>query len=502
MTERIHLHSHRPSRRLFLLSALLSCAFLCTACDRGASSQTAAPATQGNAHSADANGSDVRSVDAAVDAAADATAGAAPDTQGDVPPWQTLPEGTPAEEIIGAWLETVSRPLDEAMLTEVARMAAPHRAVLLGESTHGTREYYALRAAISLDLVREHGFRIVAVEGDWEAIARLNRRVQDEDERDALAILQTFERWPRWMWANREMAEFVEALRAWNLQRPPQERVHLYGVDIYGAVDSVARLAELEEVEPDALWPCLAPRIGDRQAYLQAYAQGAVDCSAEATEVARRMEERLREADPATHADLERAMSAAVVAAAEGHYRAMVQGGPASWNSRAAFFAEALAALLAFHGEQSRAVFWAHNTHVGDAAATPMGSRGETNIGRRMRELLPPEEVWGLGFGTFEGEVLAGARWGAPMERMTMPPAPAGTWEALMAEVPHERFFLPLNAEHAPPQANAVRGHRAVGVMYHPPRDRGNYVPSRLVDRYDAFVFVRRTHPLHPLHED
>ncbi len=55
------------------------------------------------------------------------------------------------------------------------------RVVLLGESTHGTSEFYKARAVITRHLVTRHGFRIVAIEGDWPDAAELDRYVRGHE---------------------------------------------------------------------------------------------------------------------------------------------------------------------------------------------------------------------------------------------------------------------------------------------------------------------------------
>ncbi len=90
---------------------------------------------------------------------------------------------------------------------------ADARVVLLGEATHGTSEFYRARAAITRRLVEEHGFRILAIEGDWPDAAELDRYVRAHGrwgERNA------FVNFPRWMWRNREFAALLRQLRAWN----------------------------------------------------------------------------------------------------------------------------------------------------------------------------------------------------------------------------------------------------------------------------------------------
>ncbi len=130
------------------------------------------------------------------------------------------------------------------------------RFVALGEASHGTSEYYRWRAELSMRLVTEHGFTWIGVEGDWPDCWRLNLWVRGHAAQhlDARHLLARFERWPTWMWANAEVAGFLDRLRARNLTRPPAERVGFYGLDVYSLWDSLREVIGWLEVNaPEAL---------------------------------------------------------------------------------------------------------------------------------------------------------------------------------------------------------------------------------------------------------
>ncbi|WP_233159919.1 erythromycin esterase family protein [Pseudonocardia sp. MH-G8] len=60
-------------------------------------------------------------------------------------------------------------------------------------------------------------------------------------------------------------------------------------------------------------------------------------------------------------------------------------------------------------------------------------------------------------------------------------------------------MVFPPAADH-PRWLRTSLGHRAIGVVYHPERERrGNYVPSTLGDRYDALLWFGETTALEPL---
>ena len=126
--------------------------------------------------------------------------------------------------------------------------------MLLGEASHGTHEFYRQRAGITRRLIEEEGFAAVAVEADWPDAYRVNRWVRGASEdRTALDALGGFERFPRWMWRNRDVLEFVSWLHQHNQSQPEGRRVGFYGLDLYSLFASMQEVIRfLEKVDPDA----------------------------------------------------------------------------------------------------------------------------------------------------------------------------------------------------------------------------------------------------------
>lgn len=384
------------------------------------------------------------------------------------------------------------------------------RLVLLGESTHGTSEFYTWRAEISRRLIAGQGFRFIAVEGDWASCYRLNRYVKGLPgaEPDAREIMRSFSRWPQWMWANEETLALVEWLREYNAGLPFEERVGFYGMDVYGGDEAIGRLfeklqdrdRELAE-ELQALYGSFLPYAGDPGRYAQRLRAGSPSFQTEAAQARQLLKQRLGspgEDDPLARLNL--LQSAQVIQNVEAHYRAMLRPGSLSWNIRADHFYATVERLMHHYGTDSRGVVWAHNTHIGDARATTMAADGQRNIGQVAREALGSDRVLAVGFGTGQGTVIAGRNWGSPAERMTIPPGGPGSYEELMSRLDLDAVLLMLD-EGADCSGLAMpRGHRAIGVVYHPEREYpGNYVPTLLTRRYNAFIFIRETKALAPI---
>ncbi|MDK3256855.1 erythromycin esterase family protein [Blastococcus capsensis] len=411
-----------------------------------------------------------------------------------------------------AQVRELARPLrNPGDLDPLLERIGDARVVLLGEASHGTHEYYAWRAALTRRLVTERGFSFVGVEGDWPDCYRVNCSVTlASAAADPREVLRGYERWPTWMWANEEIAGFTRWLRAHNAQQPPEERVGFYGLDVYSLWDSLrATLGYLREHEPEhvetalAALRCFEPYAEDPQAY--ARATRLVPTSCEDAVVGMLGEIRGRAASdggPDRDAAFNAEQNARVAAGAEAYYRAMVRGGPESWNVRDHHMADTLDRLLTHHGDGAKAVVWEHNTHVGDARYTDMADTGTVNVGQLARERYGEDDVVIVGFGSHHGSVIAGDSWGAPMQRMPLPPARRGSTEALLHDAVVDASALFVFPRELPRWLGDERAHRAVGVVYHPGAERwGNYVPTVLGRRYDAFCWFDESRALTPLHD-
>ncbi|MCC5877283.1 MAG: erythromycin esterase family protein [Candidatus Sumerlaeia bacterium] len=390
-------------------------------------------------------------------------------------------------------------PLFEAM--------ADRRHVLLGESTHGTHEFYKWRDRISRHLISEEGFRFVAVEGDWQAIYRFNEYVKhrtDEDI-DARTIMRNnITRWPQWMWANEDWAEFIEWLREFNADLPEDERAGVYGIDMQDPFDSMdAVLVWFAENDPEnleAVQESYEPFRNNDDGfvtYARQLAQGGPQLDEEIAAPAELLRARIAAGD----SDVETwsiKQNALAIKRAEGQYRAMLVQGGGSWNARATYMHEAFQRLAERYGPESRGIGWAHNTHVGDSNYTNMSARGEVNIGHLMRQSQGENGVFILGFSKSTGQVVAGREWGASMSVMDIVAPRPGTFESQIRATEPETPVLYIFDENSRGDAFLNPGmQRAIGVVYNPPNEA--WVPSILTRRYDALIHFEETTPLTPV---
>jgi len=389
------------------------------------------------------------------------------------------------------------------------------RVVLIGEASHGTHEFYHERAEITRRLIEQKGFAAVAIEADWPDALRVNRYVTGTGEdADAAGALGGFKRFPTWMWRNADILDFVGWLRDFNESRPRRKCVGFYGLDLYSLQTSIGEVIRyLERVDPPAAararqhYGCFN-EVADPTEYGHGVALGMTASCRD--DVVQTLLELRRRAQTYLHLDgivaadeyFYAEQNARVAKDAEEYYRTMIDHRISSWNLRDRHMFETLEELgkhLARHREGTKIVVWAHNSHVGNAAATEMSYRGEFNIGELARHRYGTQGAL-IGFTTYRGTVSAASDWGAPVERKTVRPGLAGSYEELFHRTGVPRFSLMLDDPAIRAACEGPLLERAIGVVYRPETERqSHYFHSRLPYQFDVVIHIDRTRAVEPL---
>ena len=408
------------------------------------------------------------------------------------------------------------------LIQSVQAHAQGKKFILVGEATHGTAEFYRIRAEITQHLIVEEGFDAVAVEADWPDAYRVNRFVaRRSEDMDADAALSNFERFPTWMWRNTEVLAFIRWLRNYNEETGRYGRQHgpvgFYGLDLYSMTTSMrAVLAYLDKIDPKeaaaarARYGCFGQFIENPQAYGYAIASGRWDsCEQEVIAQLMQLQRKARlyaEKDGAFAGNeyFAAEQNAELVKNAEEYYRAMFRGRPNTWNLRDRHMFETLE-KLASHlegslGREARIVVWAHNSHLGNAAATDMGRRGELNIGQLVTEKYA-ERVLRIGFSTSRGQVTAATDWDGPAETKIIRPPLPGSYEEIFSQLEKKDFFFDLKTEEEVIEMlQEKRLQRAIGVIYRPETERmSHYFYASLPRQFDLMIHIDKTAALQPL---
>ena len=415
-------------------------------------------------------------------------------------------ETNPAKMVAAASMPFQS--IENVDLAPLLRRIGDARVVLLGEASHGTSEFYQMRERISRQLIAQKGFTFVAIEGDWPDAARIDHYVRHFEYPPS--EWTAFARFPRWMWRNNEVRAFVDWMRKDNASKPAHKRSAFYGLDLYSLHTSIGEvLRYLDRVDPETAsvarhrYGCLTPWQNDPAAYGHAALTGAYKACEKG--VVHMLKDILTKQNLYMAHDGEQfndAMhNARLIANAERYYRIMYYGSRASWNLRDGHMFETLRALLAFHGPDSKAIVWAHNSHVGNAAATEMSARGETNIGELCKKEFG-DHAYSIGFGTHSGHVATASDWGGPMEIKTVRPSHKDSYERLFHDTGVARFLLPMRVASSQNVRSTLmkpRLERAIGVIYRPETElASHYFQATLPEQFDEYIWFDETSAVSP----
>ena len=401
--------------------------------------------------------------------------------------------------------------IESANLQPLLDRIGDARLVLIGEASHGTSEFYRIRAEITKALVERKNFDFVAVEADWPDAYRIHDFVTHR-EREEPHDWEAFARFPTWMWRNQEVLDFIHWLRDFNLQRrSPGRRVGFYGLDLYSLFTSIhCVLKYLDRVDPEAAavarvrYGCLTPWEADPATYGRAALTGRYrSCDVEVVRMLQDLSQRRGEAAVTDGEDLfDAQLNARLVADAERYYRIMYYGSDESWNHRDTHMFETLRLLLDRNGGSAKAVVWEHNSHLGNAAATQFGKRGQINVGQLCRQAFG-NKVYAIGQGTDHGTVAAASVWEGALEIKHVRPAHPDSYERLMHLAEMEAFFLPLSKSRNQQLTTALaprRLERAIGVIYHPETERlSHYFDASLPGQFDEWIWFDETSAVRPL---
>lgn len=413
-------------------------------------------------------------------------------------------------ELIYQSSEHFSR-IDDVNLDNLMERIGDSRLVLLGEASHGTAEFYEMRARITKELIQKKGFNIVAAEADWPDASHINHYIRGT-EPDPLLESKPFSRFPTWMWANHSVLDFTQWLKAYNDKIDTvHKQVGFYGLDLYSLFSSIeAVLNYLDKVDPETAevartrYGCLMPWSDDLGMYSQVtITKQYRECEEDVITILqdllkKRMEYSLADGESFFEAE----QNARLVKNAERYYRTMYYAENNSWNQRDQHMFETLQSVLAHRGPDSKAVIWEHNSHIGDARATQMSARGEFNIGQLARQEYA-DDAYLIGFGTDHGTVAAASEWGGPMEVKQVQASHIDSYERVCHEVQTDNFLLPLRMpmqEITRKKLLAERLERAIGVIYRPETElQSHYFYASLPNQFDEYIWFDETRAVDPL---
>ncbi len=420
--------------------------------------------------------------------------------------------------------------IDSANLDGLLQRIGDSRVVLLGEASHGTAEFYDMRARITRELIENKGFTIVAIEGDWPDAEIIDDYIQDvgrvnEQKRTSK---KPFTGYPSWMWANHSVRDFTKWLKEYNQSTvSTKDKVGFYGLDLYNLFVSIDAVLEyLQDVDAKAAeaarwhYGCLLPWAHDPSLYSRDMQSGRFrGCGYEVFAVLQELRNKRahyiqnhRDDDNELHRQryFKAEQNARLAINGERYFRTMYDSSNESWNQRDHSMFETLLGVMNFRGKTSKAVVWAHNSHIGDARATERSEYNEFNLGQQVRETFA-DNAYLIGFGTDHGTVAAASKWGGPMQVMQIPPSNRDSYGYLFHQVKTDNFLLPLrdtgsrdyNQDKTRKKLLTERLQRAIGTTYDPEDElKKHYSHASLPRQFDEFIWFDETRAVKPLNRE
>ena len=403
--------------------------------------------------------------------------------------------------------------IESANLDGLLERIGDSQVVLLGEASHGSHEFYEMRARITRELIEKKGFNIIAVEADWPDASRVNHFVRGFDGKPMFKN-RPFAGFPRWMWANHSVLTFTHWLKDYNQRfNSAEDAVGFYGLDFYNMFGSIEVVLDyLRDVDPKAAesarwrYGCLLPWIHDPSLYSRvSRSRRYRTCEYEVYAV---LQDLLKRRELYKQLDKQRFFSAEqnarLVRNGEHYFRTMYDDNTDSWNQRDHNMFVTLQAVMKHRSKTSKAVVWAHNSHIGDARATDRNARGQYNLGQLVRETFG-DKSYLIGFGTDHGTVAAASEWGAPMQVMQVQPSHEDSYERLFHDTKTDNFLLPLRnpvQEITRKKLLTERLERAIGTMYDPKAElKKHYFHASLPRQFDEYIWFNETRAVRPLPE-
>jgi len=376
------------------------------------------------------------------------------------------------------------------------------RVVLLGESTHGTSEYYQWRAAITKKLIQEKGFDFIAVEGDWVDSYKVNQFIKgpQRDSNSSVELLKQYDRWPESMWGNYEMASLVEWLNDYNQKKEIISKVGFYGLDVYSFWEWTEQKLAVGDSSINKRVTQIRAKFSsfnnDALIYADSVGKSKTDYQVITEQLWNAVQNFLGNKQPADEPKFLLQQQALLTLMGERYFRTMVTNRVQSWNIRDGYMAETIKRLLHFHGDNSKAIIWVHNGHAGDAHYSNMGDSGFISVGEILRKQFGPGKVYSTAFGTNKGSVMAGYSWNSPVQKQVVLSAKGGSWENILHELSSENKIVFSKDLKNNESLNKWIEFRSIGAAY---SGGAVYGQSIIPKRFDAFLFIDTTTALHPI---
>ncbi len=378
--------------------------------------------------------------------------------------------------------------------------------VLLGESTHGTSDFYNLRLELSKNLIETGDFNFVAIEGDWGAIYKLNLFVnQNKSEKkdfnknsdliEVYNILNRYYLWPRWIWVNKETANFILWLKNYNLKQPDSKKVGIYGFDLYGYQKSNDMLKFFFK-------KYFSEKFINFSSDLDCIYKNSENCVQKLDNIINFLQERFyNKNDNLNSKKLFYAFQTAHIVKYGYQYFLKNSKNNYRWNIRTENFYKILINLLNYYGENSKTIIWAHNNHIGDLDGVKINFGNMKNLRELLKNSFKKSEIFSIGLTTESGDVIATKYEGDEPKIFKISTPIPNSFEDILGKTGFNKLYTPLYKLKSEKNIdlksfNKSIWHRAFGVVYNYKNEKYHYAPIIPHERYDAIIFIKKSSPI------
>jgi len=290
--------------------------------------------------------------------------------------------------------------------------------LFLSTSTRGSEEILNAQIEITKSLIESKRVNIVAIDIDWHQIHAINLYIRNLEfhRHSSSKMISRTQLWPQWIIANNSFVRFIEWLKIYNLGRPWEETISIFGIDINNpkeALDLLAKEVQTStEISPALieLQSCLNFKQINFDEYAKIVAQGGRTCEHEAISLLEAIEESKHFFEnPYDHNAYNIAELARLIITLEQYYQHLHSDPKLSWNAKSTHYAKSILRLVKRRQNiHKMAIFWGHHSMLANSLQPEMQHLGFVNTRDEIKEYNTDHfSMYTIGFLAYRGEVLA-----------------------------------------------------------------------------------------------
>ncbi|MCW3055562.1 MAG: hypothetical protein JWN14_4732, partial [Chthonomonadales bacterium] len=380
-------------------------------------------------------------------------------------------------------------------LAPLDKIVGDARIVALGEASHGTREFFQMKHRLLEYLVNKKGFTVFAIEANWPESEVADRYIKTGEGDPTRALDAMY----FWTWHTKEVADMIQWMRDYN-QKPGDHPTLTFTSFDMQTPNVAARLvheyfAKADKASLPTVQAAYARYTQERPLQRVSLTPEVLKADrAHAEEVLKLLDSKRSDLVRATsEADFRHARQCALIVQQAATMNAPQQN---PYEIRDRSMAENVRWLAEEAYPNQKIVLWAHNGHIGDDLIL-----GAPTMGRHLRKMYGTKMVtfgFGFDFGEIRASTLSGDKFTTGPIPQKVPPAMAGSAEAILRQAGSPRYLLDLRSI-SPTSSLGIwlaqdQLFREPGAAYAPDQPQAMFSPTILSKRFDNLIFIAESH--------